>query len=247
MISSKINIKDYFSIKLDDKYKYPLNFKFNCKIKKKDKSNLSSNGIYFIIEKDTNYVIYIGINLSKDPNNKNFVDEERIIKHLQSLTMRGTRIGISSSKKDWFNKCDKINEELFTLKDKIPNKDTGTTSDQNRLSYANIYWNKFKKDENFEFILNEHFYAYYLKVDFFDNLMMDYFSNNNDRQNSKKLFKEKVVNFFEEPLSKEYKPYVYIVKNNSNYPYSGKWRSKIFNLDEVKKSISTLINNYNSD
>ena len=77
--------------------------------------------------------------------------------------------------------------------------------------------------------------------------MMDYFSNNNDRQNSKKLFKEKVVNFFEEPLSKEYKPYVYIVKNNSNYPYSGKWRSKIFNLDEVKKSISTLINNYKSD
>ena len=81
MISSKINIKDYFSIKLDDKYKYPLNFKFNCKIKKKDKSNLSSNGIYFLIEKDTNYVTYIGINLSKDPNNKNFVDEERIKKH----------------------------------------------------------------------------------------------------------------------------------------------------------------------
>ena len=247
METTKILIKDYFSITLDKKYEYPLNFNFKCKINKKNKSNLSSNGIYFIIERETNHIIYIGINLSTDPRKKNFVDNERINKHLQSFTMRGTKIGINNNKNKWFDKCDKINEELFLLRDKIPNKDTGTTSDKNRLSYANLFWDKFKKNENFENILNEHFYAYYFKIDYFDNLMIDFFSKNFNKKKSKELFRKEIVNFFEEPLSKEYKPYVYIVKKNKNYPFIGKWSSNIFSIDGVKKSISRLINNYKDD
>ena len=112
MQSTKISIKYYFDIVLNKKNKYPLNLNFECKIDKKNKLNLTSNGIYFIIEKETNNIIYIGINLSKDLQNKYFVDKERILKHLQSLTMRGTKIGIKGQKKDWFIKCDKINKVL---------------------------------------------------------------------------------------------------------------------------------------
>ena len=68
MQSTKITINHYFDVLLNKKYKYPLNLNFKCKIDKKNKLNLSSNGIYFIIEKETNNIIYIGINLSKDLN-----------------------------------------------------------------------------------------------------------------------------------------------------------------------------------
>ena len=242
---SKIEINDFFSTKNDISLEYPLNIIFECKVNKNNKPNFLSNGIYFILEKETNYVIYIGINLSKNPNYKNFVDEERIKKHLQSFTMRGSKIGISGKKKDWFSKCDKINEHLFSLKDKIPNKDTGTTSDKNRIYYANIYWNKFKKDDNFTDILNNQFYAYYFKINFFDNLMKEIFSKNLESKIAKKIFRKKIVNFFEEPLSEEFRPYIYQVKKSKKYPYSGKWNSKIFNLKDVKKSISILIKKHN--
>ena len=51
MQSTKITIKYYFDIVLNKKNKYPLNLNFECKIDKKNKLNLTSNGIYFIIEK----------------------------------------------------------------------------------------------------------------------------------------------------------------------------------------------------
>ena len=244
MQSTKITINHYFDVLLNKKYKYPLNLNFKCKIDKKNKLNLSSNGIYFIIEKETNNIIYIGINLSKDLNKKYFVDKERILKHLQSLTMRGTKIGIKGKKKDWFIKCDKINQELFSLRDNIPNKDTGTTSDKNRLSYANIYWEKFKKNENFLSTFDKHFYAYYFKIDFFEIIMKKFFSENITKKKSKKLFKKDIEVYFEDPLSKEYRPYIYIVKKSKNYPYKGNWNSITFNVNEVKSSILKLIDNY---
>lgn len=246
MQSTKITIKYYFDIVLNKKNKYPLNLNFECKIDKKNKLNLTSNGIYFIIEKETNNIIYIGINLSKDLKNKYFVDKERILKHLQSLTMRGTKIGIKGQKKDWFIKCDKINKELFSLRNNIPNKDTGTTSDKNRLSYANLYWDKFKKNKNFISIFDKHFYAYYFKINFFEIIMKKCFSENITKKDAKKKFKKEIEVFFEDPLSKEYRPYIYIVKKSKNYPYKRNWNSKTFNINNVKNSILKLIDNYKS-
>ena len=89
----KINILKLFDIKSNNK-KYPLNFDFIVRDKKN--KNLSSNGIYFITEKIVNKIVYIGIMLSKDLKSKNYVHTNRFNKHLETLTLRGSNVGIKA-------------------------------------------------------------------------------------------------------------------------------------------------------
>jgi hypothetical protein len=113
----KINILNLFDIKSNNK-KYPLNFDFIVRDKKN--KNFSSNGIYFITEKKVNKIVYIGIMLSKDLKSKNYVHADRFNKHLETLTLRGSNVGIKAKKDSWFNKCNKINTELYFFKNNIP-------------------------------------------------------------------------------------------------------------------------------
>jgi len=232
----KINILNLFDIKSNNK-KYPLNFDFIVKDKKNE--NFSSNGIYFITEKKINKIVYIGIMLSKDLKSKNYVHVDRFYKHLQTLTLRGSKVGIKAKINNWFSKCDKINPELYSIKYSIPNKDTGTTSDLNRVSYANLNWKKFSNNNNLLEIISNHLNLYYFKVSYFDEIMTKVF-NNQKTVKKKRDFRE-IIKCIEDNISKEYKPFLYVLKENKKYPYKNQdWKSKIFKVSEIKDKIRNL-------
>ena len=58
--------------------------------------------------------------LSKDLKSKNYVHTNRFNKHLETLTLRGSNVGIKAKIDSWFNKCNKINPELYSIKYNIP-------------------------------------------------------------------------------------------------------------------------------
>jgi len=233
----KIDIKKFFEIKKNKK-KYPLNLDFIVKDKKNH--NLSSNGIYFITEKKINKIVYIGIMLSKNLQSKNYVHNERLVKHLETLTLRGSNVGIQAKISRWFSKCKNINSDLYALKDNIPNKDTGTTSDLNRVSYANLNWKIFSKKDNLPKIISNHFNLHYFKVYYFDEIMKNVFNNQNLLKTNKKNFL-KIIQKIEDTISKVYKPYLYILKKNKKFPFKNEnWKSKEFKIIEIKKLITDL-------
>jgi hypothetical protein len=233
----KIDILKLFDIKSNNK-KYPLNFDFIVRDKKN--KNLSSNGIYFITEKIVNKIVYIGIMLSKDLKSKNYVHTNRFSKHLETLTLRGSNVGIKAKIDSWFNKCNKINPELYSIKYNIPNKDTGTTSDLNRVSYANLNWEKFSNNNNFHEIISNHFNLYYFKVSYFDKIMTNVFNNQKPVKFNKKKFLN-IVQRIEDNISQKYKPFLYVLKKNKKYPYINQdWTSKIFEISEIKNVIRKL-------
>jgi hypothetical protein len=234
---TKINIKKFFNIKKNKK-KYPLNFDFTVKDKKN--KNLSSNGIYFITEKKINKIVYIGIMLSKNLKVKNYVHNERLVKHLKTLTLRGSNVGIQATKSRWFSKCKNVNSDLYALKDNIPNKDTGTTSDLNRISYANLNWKNFSKKNNLIKIISNHFNLHYFKVYYFDEIMKNSFNSQNSLKANKQNFL-KIIQKIEDIISKVYKPYLYILKKNNKFPFKNEnWKSKEFKIIEIKKLIENL-------
>jgi hypothetical protein len=233
----KINILNLFDIKSNNK-KYPLNFDFTVRDKKN--KNFSSNGIYFITEKKVNKIVYIGIMLSKDLKSKNYVHADRFNKHLETLTLRGSNVGIKAKKDSWFNKCNKINPELYFFKNNIPNKDTGTTSDLNRVSYANLNWKKFSNNNNLHEIISNHFNLHYFKVSYFDEIMTKVFNNQKPVKFNKKNFLN-IIQRIEDTISKKYEPFLYVLKKNKKYPYKNQdWRSKIFEISEIKNKIRNL-------
>lgn len=233
----KINILNLFDIKSNNK-KYPLNFDFIVRDKKN--KNFSSNGIYFITEKKVNKIVYIGIMLSKDLKSKNYVHADRFNKHLETLTLRGSNVGIKAKKDSWFNKCIKINPELNFFKNNIPNKDTGTTSDLNRVSYANLNWKKFSNNNNLHEIISNHFNLHYFKVSYFDEIMTNVFNNQKPAKFNKKNFLN-IIQRIEDTISKKYEPFLYVLKKNKKYPYNNQdWRSKIFEISEIKNKIRNL-------
>jgi len=233
----KINILKLFDIKSNNK-KYPLNFDFIVRDKKN--KNLSSNGIYFITEKIVNKIVYIGIMLSKDLKSKNYVHTNRFNKHLETLTLRGSNVGIKAKINSWFSKCNKINHQLYSLKNNIPNKDTGTTSDLNRVSYANLNWDKFSNNNNLNEIISNHFNLYYFKISYFDEIMTNVFNNQKSIKFNKKNFLN-IIQTIEDNISKKYKPFLYVLKKNKKYPYKNQdWRSKMFKISEIKNIIRNL-------
>jgi len=234
---TKVNTLKFFDIKLNNG-KYPLNFDFIVKDKKN--INFSSNGIYFITEKRVNKIVYIGIMLSKDLKSKNYVHVDRFNKHLETLTLRGSNVGIKAKINSWFSKCYKINAELYSFKNNIPNKDTGTTSDLNRLSYANLNWEKFSKNNNLHEIISNHFNLHYFKISYFDEIMTKVFNNSKPTKSSKKIFLN-IIQKIEDNISKKYKPFLYVLKKNKKYPYkNSNWKSKIFIISEIKNVIRNL-------
>jgi hypothetical protein len=237
ILHSKVNILKVFNIKLSNK-KYPLNFDFIVRDKKN--KNFSSNGIYFITEKKVNKIIYIGIMLSKDLISKNYVHAERFNKHLETLTLRGSNVGIKAKTSNWFTKCYKINQELFSLKKNIPNRDTGTTSDLNRVAYANLNWGKFSSNDNLQKLISNHFNLHYFKVCHFDEIMTKAFDNQKSLKINKKYFLN-TIQRIEDDISKKYKPFLYVLKKNKKYPFDNQdWKSKEFNIPEIKKIIKDL-------
>lgn len=233
----KINTKKFFEIKKNKK-KYPLNFDFAVKDKKN--KNLSSNGIYFITEKKINKIVYIGIMLSKNLKVKNYVHNERFVKHLETLTLRGSNVGIKATKSKWFSKCKNVNSDLYALKDNIPNKDTGTTSDLNRVSYANLNWKNFSKKDNLAKIISNHFNLHYFKVYYFDEIMKNVFNNQNSLKTNKKNFL-KIIQKIEDTISEAYKPYLYVLKKNKKIHFKNEnWKSKEFKITKIQKLIEDL-------
>lgn len=233
----KINILKLFDIKSNNK-KYPLNFDFIVKDKKN--KNFSSNGIYFITEKKMNKIVYIGIMLSRDIRSKNYVHAERFNKHLETLTLRGSNVGIKAKINNWFSKCNKINPKLYYFKNNIPNKDTGTTSDLNRVSYANLNWEKFSNNKNLHAIISNHFNLHYFKVSYFDEIMTKVFNNKKPAKLNKKNFLN-IIQRIEDDISKKYKPFLYVLKKNKKYPYKNyNWKSGIFNISMIKNIIRNL-------
>lgn len=131
-----------------------LSFPFNLSFKIiKDKSDeIRGPGIYVTTFKDE--VIYIG---SYSSTNMNII-QDRWVKHIQTFTNRGYRLGFNSKTKIKF-----IPEDFKHYFENAPYRfcDTGTVTSIERLTFASEFFEFFKTNNNG--ILND-FYFHYLRL-----------------------------------------------------------------------------------
>ena len=128
-----VSLKKETSIK---NKKIDLEFPFNLqfKIKSQKDKKLRRPGIYFATYNDE--VIYIGSYKST----KNNIISDRWVKHIQTFTNRGYRIGFNSK-----NRKESIPQKfkIFFEKQPLRFSDTGTVTTIERLFFAEINFDKF--------------------------------------------------------------------------------------------------------
>ncbi|MEQ1486868.1 MAG: hypothetical protein ABL920_00110 [Methylotenera sp.] len=131
--------------------KEPLNLKFKAnKLDESNKSDFIGPGIYLISYKAE--VIYIG---KYQPLNRGNILLDRWIRHLETITMRGFRVGFGKckNKKTKFESIQRI-QDMHPLLTEIENlykynceqrfRDTGIVTSMNRIAFAGNNWNDFR-------------------------------------------------------------------------------------------------------
>lgn len=148
MIKTNSSLKDYIEVQIDNDSTYPLNLNFSLKKTSKSEA-VRGPGIYTITYR--NEVIYLG---KFQPVGNNNIFNDRWLRHFETLTMRGKRIGFGRNSYTT-NKLKKIssnlkNDQLIKLIQIIYNqegenrfKDTGVVTSINRLRFADENWQKY--------------------------------------------------------------------------------------------------------
>ena len=124
----------------------PFDLDFRLKSSKRHSELMHGPGVYQIFFKGT--LVYVG---KFDTLNDGNVAEERWRKHLETITLRGNRVGFKSPKsaqKLIALMCDKklisaLTVEKTKLKERL--RDTGVVSSRNRICFANKNWSEFSK------------------------------------------------------------------------------------------------------
>jgi hypothetical protein len=195
----------------------PFDLDFRLKSSKRHSELMHGPGVYQIFFEKI--LVYVG---KFDTLNDGNVAEERWRKHLETITLRGNRVGFTSPKsvqKLIDLMCDKKLISALTVEKKNLKKrlrDTGVVSSQNRICFANKNWSKFSKLSKRS--LGELFAVEYYR-----------FININ-----KKSEAERYAKMLEERLIDLYRP-------ECNYQCSKKNPSKEATLNQARKSTRGLI------
>lgn len=106
-------------------------------------------GVYQIFFFDK--LVYVG---KFDTLNKGNVAEERWVKHLETMTLRGNHVGFPTFKNTTklleVLTNSSLKESLYSEMKKLSSRfiDTGCVTSGNRVAFANKHWSKFSKLEN---------------------------------------------------------------------------------------------------
>ena len=122
----------------------PFDLDFRLRSSKRHSESMHGPGVYQIFFEDK--LIYVG---KFDTLNDGNVAEERWRKHLETITLRGNRVGFTSPKTvseliDLMGNK-KLQGALMAEKTKLKKRlrDTGVISSRRRIAFANTYWGKF--------------------------------------------------------------------------------------------------------
>lgn len=153
-----INIYDAFRVSFSKKWGYPFNLKFKSTIKD---GRANGPGVYLISFK--NSPVYFG---KYQPFRRNNIFDDRWLRHIETITLRGERVGFGSNSrldkvlpsvcndlKSIFNKFSE-DELCYRL------KDTGVCSSYDRRAFASQNWPQLSTATP-ENILNDFDFRYY--------------------------------------------------------------------------------------
>lgn len=155
---STINTYDAIQVSISEEGRYPFDLKFKSIIKD-DRAN--GPGVYLISFKDI--PVYFG---KYQPLNRNNIFDERWLKHIETITLRGKRVGFGSKSrviKVLPMVCDELKTILSKLlEDKLCDclKDTGVCTSYNRIVFASQNWQQFSAATP-ENILDDFEFHYY--------------------------------------------------------------------------------------
>lgn len=205
IITTRVNNpSECFSISLVEN-DYPFNIRFSTKSTFKKDETLFGPGIYSIFDKIANKLVYVGLHTP----NKSAV-EERYFKHIQNLTLRGTRVCFRMKA----IKCDNAqlnyllsllsNEKLaLAINDcdsmvvgKCRLREGGFVASENKIQYVDSQWEDIGSWDSIEKIIegldNRYHFQFDKIVNFFDvNL-----SSHNLQVQLKKKFEDVVIERF---------------------------------------------------
>jgi hypothetical protein len=134
----KIASKKNTSIQREQReLKFPFNLSF--KIIHKNSEKLRGPGIYFATYKDE--VIYVGSYSSNKPK----IIQDRWVKHIQTFTNRGYRLGFNAQTK--IHLIPELFKDYFA-KEPYRYCDTGTVTSLERLHFAAEFFHEFNIDDN---------------------------------------------------------------------------------------------------
>lgn len=250
-----MDFQEILDIKIQKNQIYPFNLKISGKKNKEQdfRTSCEGPGIYFITEKKTNYLLYIGVHTPE----KDTVYEARYFKHISTFSMRGFNIAkqhkgmdlykLIHSKKflqvlesHFLSMCigkNNINQKfLKTLLNcmsegrPIYKKGVGIQTSLRRIAYANYFWNIFSSQDidSIGANLQNHFSFYYIK---FPELI-----SIPEKNRERFLYMKKNI---ETPLIQYFKPLL-----NSDSPNKFDFEKNdfsTFNLRLVTKKINELI------
>ena len=252
-----MDFKEILDIKIQKDQAYPFNLKISGKKNKEQNfiTRCEGPGIYFIKEKKTNYLLYIGVHSPE----KDTVYEARYFKHISTFSMRGFNIAkqhkgvdvynlINSNKflqvleSHFLSKCigkNNVNQKfLKTLLNcmsegrPIYKKSVGIQTTLRRIAYANYFWNIFSSQDinSINTNLQNHFSFYYIK---FPELVSISEKNRKRFLYMKKNIETPLINYFK-PLLNSDSPNKFDFEKND---------FSTFNSLLVTKKINELIDN----
>ena len=148
----KIKLEEIITVKpkKDKKLPYPLKLSFsrNEDISKETKCDLTGPGIYLILFGDE--VIYLG----KYQPVRGDILGVRWLRHMQTLTIRGSQVGFRSKKLNYLLR-QVTNQNLCTALKRLHKNhrkehfiDTGVVTSQNRIGFANENWDTFRQQND---------------------------------------------------------------------------------------------------
>jgi hypothetical protein len=141
-MSEPIHIYDAIAINESSEWKFPFNLSFSSRINDR---RAQGAGVYLISFRD--HPIYLG---KFQPLNRNSIFNDRWLRHIETITLRGTRVGFgpkSSLDKVIPTVCPELQEhlrDLPTLDKNYRFRDTGVCSSVNRRNFASINWEQFQ-------------------------------------------------------------------------------------------------------
>ena len=146
----KIKLEEIITVELREDLPYPLNLSFsrNKNISKETKCALAGPGIYLISFGDE--VIYLG---KYQPTGGDILGV-RWLRHMQTLTIRGSQVGFPSRNLNYLLRP-VTNQNLYdALENLYANHleeyfiDTGVVTSQNRIGFANENWETFRQQND---------------------------------------------------------------------------------------------------
>lgn len=156
----RVNIYDAIKVTESKKYNWPFNLKFNRTI---NNTSTQGPGVYLVSFKEI--PVYFG---KFQPYNRNNIFNDRWLRHIETLTLRGDRLGFgknSTQEKILPSMNPELAKAINNLSDAEKDqrfKDTGVCTSANKRTFAVANWDVFGKASALDIL--DHFDFRYYKL-----------------------------------------------------------------------------------